>query len=613
MKQKLKPTEADISIQHCLDEHISFSVVAGAGAGKTASLIMALDYLRDGIGQKVRTNGQRIACITYTNRAVGVIKSRLDFDDLFYVSTLHSFLWKEIERFNDDIRLALYEAVIPAHIAKAEEKDNGRQTQVAIKARAKKAQLEEQLAALANVEEFVYSDTPHSDYASGLLSHDDVIDVAAYLFSNKKSLQKAIGFKYPYIFVDEAQDTFGSVVDALNTVCQEPGLPIIGYFGDPMQQIFEKRAGEFAGPDGAEKITKEENFRSSKSVINLLNVFRDDLEQVPAGKKKNEVGSVQIVLAQAEDREQGRRRYTPDQLDRSMVKFNQSLEYWSWDDNIEFKQLFLVRQMIARRLGFVEIHRLFTGDYASSRAQDQYEQGKHFLLKPFLSFICPLIVAASDNNQRAIIDLLRNESPTFSTDGANQDRPLSEMIELSKEVTETIKDLWKEASVREILSYCEEQTVCKISDRLSEHLSRVARTEEYDKEQFGNEKSDWLSDEFFSMKTGELLSYYEFFNENTPFTTQHGVKGEQYENVLVVFDDVEAAWHNYSFIKTLTPATSGAATQGQLDRSRKLAYVCFSRARQNLRILLFTPNPAAAKSELMENGLFEEEQIHIIS
>ena len=94
-------------------------------------------------------------------------------------------------------------------------------------------------------------------------------------------------------------------------------------------------------------------------------------------------------------------------------------------------------------------------------------------------------------------------------------------------------------------------------------------------------------------------------------STQHGVKGEKYKDVLVVFDDVEAGWNNFSFTKTLTPNTSGAPTEGRYERSRKLAYVCFSRAEENLRILLFTPDPDAAKKELISNNLFEERQISI--
>jgi DNA helicase II / ATP-dependent DNA helicase PcrA len=68
-----------------------------------------------------------------------------------------------------------------------------------------------------------------------------------------------------------------------------------------------------------------------------------------------------------------------------------------------------------------------------------------------------------------------------------------------------------------------------------------------------------------------------------------------------------------SFTKTLTPNTSGNPTEGQYDRSTKLAYVCFSRAEENLRILLFTPNPTNAQNELVTSGLFKQNQIEIVA
>ena len=79
-----------------------------------------------------------------------------------------------------------------------------------------------------------------------------------------------------------------------------------------------------------------------------------------------------------------------------------------------------------------------------------------------------------------------------------------------------------------------------------------------------------------------------------------------------MFDDVEAAWNQFSFTKTLTPQTSGGPTEGQLEKSRKLAYVCFSRAMKNLRILLFTPNAESARDELLEAGMFSADQIEVL-
>ena len=86
---------------------------------------------------------------------------------------------------------------------------------------------------------------------------------------------------------------------------------------------------------------------------------------------------------------------------------------------------------------------------------------------------------------------------------------------------------------------------------------------------------------------------------------------EEYPNVMVVFDDVEAAWSNYSFTKLLTPRTVSEPTDGQRDRGRKLAYVCFSRARENLRVLFFTPNPVLAQQELIERLHLRPDQITI--
>ena len=114
---------ADVQVQKCLEEHRSFAMIAGAGSGKTSSLVEALRRIRDREGSALKRQGQRIACITFTKRAVEVIKTRLGFDNIYLVSTLHSFLWGQISRFHEDIREALRESRIPALIEKAKEGD----------------------------------------------------------------------------------------------------------------------------------------------------------------------------------------------------------------------------------------------------------------------------------------------------------------------------------------------------------------------------------------------------------------------------------------------------------------------------------------------------------
>ncbi len=90
--QRKSLTDSDRQIRECLVQKKSFVMVAGAGSGKTTSLITALQFLQANEGPRLRRDDKRVACITYTNRAVDVISGRLEWDSLFEVGTLHSFL-----------------------------------------------------------------------------------------------------------------------------------------------------------------------------------------------------------------------------------------------------------------------------------------------------------------------------------------------------------------------------------------------------------------------------------------------------------------------------------------------------------------------------------------
>lgn len=602
---------ADAQVQKCLEEHRSFAMIAGAGAGKTSSLVEALGRIRDREGRALRRQGQRIACITFTKRAVEVIKARLGFDDLYLVSTLHSFLWGQISRFHEDIREALRESRIPTLIEKAKEDDNGGKSKKALKARAKIERLTEEHVAIAEVKFFEYADMNFSDYGKGQISHDDVIEIATYLFAKNATFRRITGLRFPYIFVDEAQDTFEGIVAGLNLVGAGVGLPLIGYFGDPWQQIYDRSAGDFVPPDGGEVITKTENFRCSKSVIRLLNAYRTDVEQYAAGANMTCEGSVEFLLVKAEEPTEPRRRYSEEQVERALVQMDAAIAGWGWTERDDVVKLFLARQMIARRLGFADLNRLFTGEYASSRAQDAFEAGEHFLLKPFLSTICPLINAQEQGDARKIINLLRRESPAFAVNGLNAEKSLKAMIETSNALVGQLQILWGAETVGNILRFCIDKQIVQPSEKLCEHLDRAPRVEAFDEDLHSLDKADWLADSFFKMPPGPVARYAGYVDNNTAYSTQHGVKGEEYEKVMIVYDDVEAAWNNYSFNKVLTPLTAGEPTDRQRSITQKLAYVSFSRAREDLRVLMFTANPEEARAELIDSKLLVHEQIRI--
>jgi DNA helicase-2/ATP-dependent DNA helicase PcrA len=267
--------------------------------------------------------------------------------------------------------------------------------------------------------------------------------------------------------------------------------------------------------------------------------------------------------------------------------------------------------MIARRLGFADLNRLFTGEYASSRAQDAFESGEHFLLKPFLSTICPLIAAHEQGDARMVINLLRRESPAFAVDGFNAEKSLKVMVQTSSALVSQLQALWRTETIGAVLRFCIDNQIVQPSERLSEHLDRAPRDEAFDEDLHSLDKGDWLADSLIQMPLGPVAHYAEYIANNTAYSTQHGVKGEEYEKVMVVYDDVEAAWNNYSFNKVLTPLTAGEPTDRQLSITQKLAYVSFSRAKEDLRVLMFTANPEDARTELINSKLLMPDQIRI--
>ena len=84
----------------------------------------------------------------------------------------------------------------------------------------------------------------------------------------------------------------------------------------------------------------------------------------------------------------------------------------------------------------------------------------------------------------------------------------------------------------------------------------------------------------------EVSALARFINEQTPFVTKHGVKGAEFENVLVVFG---RGWNHYNFNQFLewagNPATIPSDKIEAFERNRNLFYVVCSRPKKRLAML----------------------------
>lgn len=94
-------TQVDDMIESCIfsTPRKSFFLFAGAGSGKTFSLVLLLRKIRDRIGKDLLLQGKNVAVITYTNAATYEIINRLDYNSIFQISTIHSFVWDVIKHY----------------------------------------------------------------------------------------------------------------------------------------------------------------------------------------------------------------------------------------------------------------------------------------------------------------------------------------------------------------------------------------------------------------------------------------------------------------------------------------------------------------------------------
>lgn len=603
-------TPADLEVRDCLGGSRSFVMVAGAGSGKTTSLIKALAHLGETRGPALRRAGQQIACITFTEVAVGEISHDVGVSPLFHVSTIHSFLWSIIRPFQTDIA-AWVVARIDEKIGERQERHMRPGTRAATRVRLEQeiADLEVEREAIGHVDKFTYE--TGSRYAEGILGHDDILRLTPACVVAHPLLRRIVARRFPYIFVDESQDTQPAVIEALQQIAREEPL-CIGFFGDPMQKIYGAGAGAIALNEGWAGITKPENFRCPTSVLGVINAIRaagDGLAQIRGRTaviddvEQPVEGTANVFILPADNQRSERlaavRAWLAEQTDDQ-----------AWLSDLrdgDVRLLVLVHRMAARRLGFANLYAALN-DGAPQSMSDGIADGTAWPLRPFTQHLLPLIIAARNDDQFTIMSILRSESPRLQADRL-RGQPVAPVLAALQRAADTLANMLADGSqstVRQVLQHVRDTELMSLDDRFAAYF--VAEPADDRSSGYANVAA------FLACGVSELWAHRRYMLEESPFATHHGVKGAQFERVLVVLDDEEAAYNLYSYGKYLgfTPlsdnddARIAAGEESVLDRTRRLFYVCCSRAVKDLAIVLFVPDVAAARAAVTAAQLFPE-------
>ena len=209
--------KVDETLERCLlsTPRKSFFLFAGAGSGKTHSLVLLLQKIRDRIGKGLLLQGKQVAVITFTNAATDEIINRLDYSPYFHISTIHSFVWDVIRFYQADIK-RLYCQYIQEDIAELEAKlvkAVSKTTKTYLSNLEKCNGLKERYEKAQAIDKFVYNPNG-SNPEYNALKHAEVIKISAQMIMESKMLQRIIAQRYPILLIDESQDTKKELVDA---------------------------------------------------------------------------------------------------------------------------------------------------------------------------------------------------------------------------------------------------------------------------------------------------------------------------------------------------------------------------------------------------------------
>ncbi|OQQ03159.1 DNA helicase II [Vibrio campbellii] len=538
--------KAQNSVEQCIDNNQSFRLEAGAGAGKTYSLVQCLKKIIFDRGQALVRANQRIACITYTDIAKQEILQEIESHEAIVVETIHSFCWSFMRHFQVTLRELVKE--LPDYKRKADEN---------------------------------YSiDGKQIEYQRGYFKlHDERVELQhshiPLLMSKLLGLvkvQRLFTQQYPVVFIDEYQDTDKFFMEALNTAFIAPKTgPLLGFFGDHWQTIY---SSDYDLKDySLASIDKEANFRSTSKIVDVLNKLRPGLNQKV--RPQSYKGEARFFHTNSYD---GVRRdenhFKADLPENCVVALKDTLleklrdEGWNEENT---KVLMLTHKVIATQQGYFNLASLCDKNELFTKKEDP-------IISFFVDTIEPMCKAYAEQRYGFMFKIL-GERPTIT---CHEDKSIwrSEIEELNK--------LRTDGSVGEVLEFIAKSRMLPKSKRIGKLQKEYAELTHPEKEE---KREKEFPPKFIRFKEIQKLSYSEiinlsfFLDGGTSLATQHSVKGAEYDNVLVV---LSGGWNQYNWPNFFELNRSGALTQKNSKayfRARNLFYVSVSRPKKRLAVL----------------------------
>lgn len=534
----------------CLDEGRSFRLEAGAGAGKTYSLDKALRRLIESRGPELLRRGQQVACITYTNVAKDEITSRIQAHPAVRPETIHGFCWSVLQDFQSTLR-----ALVPALEDWAERL--------------------EPVGGIGVRRVHYELGYPSVGDHQVTLRHDDVLALMIQALSYPK-FRSVMTARYPILLIDEYQDTDAGFVDAIKTWFLDAGRgPQLGLFGDHWQKIYGEGCG-LVEHMALEVIDKNANFRSTDPIVQVLNRMRPALQQMvsdPAVPGEARVFHTNLWPGVRRGG-QGGGHWTgdtsPEAAKAYLAHIKHRLAAEGWDLAIgKTKILMLSHSVLAREQGYSSIPPIY------GQSNDRWLKKDDPHIKFLADQLEPACAAFEAKRYGEMFGFFGNKTPKIHKH--------VDKVAWSDAMTALIA-LRASATIGEVIDFITAQPHMRLPEPVekAERLLADAGPEPVEGEAGRVTQLRKLR----AVPYAELIALDRFIDGHTPFATKHGVKGAEFENVLVI---VGRGWNKYNFGQMLEWIDAGPPADKIefFENNRNLFYVACSRPKVRLA-LLFT-------------------------
>ena len=547
---KAEADKVDEQIIAALQNGNSFRVEAGAGSGKTYSLNKVIEWIQENKWAEYRRKKQTVICITYTNAAVDVLAERLSKDSFILPSTIHSFAWNTIKQY----QRFLIDVVTSDPDFLPDEGDFFEVTGV------------------------TYT-LGHRYKENGIqyLYHDDVLKLFCRLLDNAK-FRRVFADKYPLILIDEYQDSYKPIIDRfISFFIAEKKGPQFGFFGDAWQTIYQSNnACGLIENDNLEIIKKGSNFRSAPRIVQLLNDLRPDLPQASAIDDFD--GEVIVITC---DDYTGPRRIErnlkgelPEELKNRLSNITERIRRESSKDDT-LKVLMITHKVLATQQGYEQLLEIL--------ADGLSDKEDPFLIF-FMETVEPIYKALKNSNMQLLFDTL----------GIKR-FPIKKKSEKAKwkELQQQLENARTKRAI-DVFELVKQSKLIPIPPKLDGwyHLYQEAPETVY--------ASNASIQSFLELEYLQFAAVIDFLHPDAMFSTEHSVKGEEYDNVVFV---IGRGWNLYHF-ETYAPMITGRSSipkgkEASFERNRNLFYVCCSRAKKRLFLFVTIPTDYEFKTFLM--------------